>query len=90
MCHRGRLGWAGTSGLRQQRGTGTHQGPYGPLMCSCDPVLPSAGGPGPAQPTPMTHISANGTHRTQSVHATTKLNAARSMPCRCGVRAMSA
>ncbi len=27
MCHRGRLGWPGTSGL-------------GPLMCACAPVLP--------------------------------------------------
>ncbi len=24
MCHRGRLGWSGTSGLRQNRGTSTH------------------------------------------------------------------
>ncbi len=24
MCHRGRLGWSGTSGLGQNRGTSTH------------------------------------------------------------------
>ncbi len=32
-------------------------------MCACAPVLPKAGGPGPAQSTPMTHISANRAHR---------------------------
>ncbi len=26
MCHRARLGWSGTSGLRQNRGTSTHKG----------------------------------------------------------------
>ncbi len=24
MCHRGRLGWSGTSGLRENKGTSTH------------------------------------------------------------------
>ncbi len=32
-------------------------------MCACAPVLPQTGGPGPAQTTPMTHVSANGAHR---------------------------
>ncbi len=58
-----RLGWSGTSGPRQNRGTSTHKGPSGPLMCACAPVSPQTGGPGPAQTTPVTHISAKRAHR---------------------------
>ncbi len=32
-------------------------------MCACAPVLPETEGPGPAQTTPMTHVSANMAHR---------------------------